>query len=51
MPIPDSSELKMQVDSILVLKRPEELIKNIFVKSVVLSKERNKIKAMKEMIT
>jgi hypothetical protein len=51
MPIPDSSELKMQVDSILVLKRPEELIKNIFVKSVVLSKERNKTKAMKDMIS
>jgi hypothetical protein len=49
-PIPDSFELKTQVDSILKLKRPEELIKNIFVKSVVLSKEHNKIKAMKGMI-
>lgn len=50
MPIPSSMELKEQVDSILRLKKPEEIIRSIFVKSVVLSKERNKIKAMKEMI-
>ena len=50
-PIPDSLELKKQLDSILNLKNPLALIKLIFVSSTVLGEDRKKaILAMKTMI-
>ena len=49
--IPDSSELKKQVDSIISLKKPLEVIKNTFVNAVVLGVSHKKaVKDMKYMI-
>ena len=50
-PIPDSVELRKQVDSILKLKKPEEIIKKIFVKTIVINtKPKKAIQLMKKMI-
>jgi len=50
-PIPDSLELKQQIDSILKLKKPNEIIKKIFVKTIVLGISHKKaVAAMKEMV-
>ena len=50
-PIPDSLELKKQLDSILNLKKPISLIKLIFVSSTILGEDRKKaILTMKTMI-
>ena len=49
--IPDSSELKQQIENILDINKPEEIIKKIFVESIVLGvKNKKAISAMKEMI-
>lgn len=51
MPIPDSSELYLQTSSILGSKKPKEIIRRIFVKSVVIGiKPEKAIISMKEMI-
>ena len=50
-PIPDSLELKNQIDSILRIKKPKELIKKIFVKTILLGISPKKaISAMKQII-
>lgn len=49
--IPDSLELSQQVDSILNIKKSKEIIKKIFVKTIVLGTEQKKaIAVMNEMI-
>lgn len=48
----DSQGLKIMSDSIMKHKKPEEIIKNIFVNAVVLGVERKKaVKAMKKMVS
>jgi len=50
-PIPDSLELKNQIDSILRIKKPKELVKKIFVKTILLGISPKKaISAMKQII-
>lgn len=51
-PILDSLELKQQINSILKIKKPEEIVKKIFVKTVLLGVLPAKaVKTMKEMIS
>ncbi len=50
-PILDSLELKKQVDAILKIQKPKELVKKIFVKSVILGISKRKlIHSMKQII-
>lgn len=51
-PLPDSFELKQQVESILRLKHPSEIIKKLFVQAVVLGiKNKKAIPEAKEIIS
>lgn len=51
MPVFDSLELKQKADKILKTKNPKEIIKNIFINSIVMgSEKRQSIAAMKRMI-
>ena len=50
-PIPDSAELGKQIDSILGFKKPAEIIKKIFTKTVIINTKPKKAKeAMNKMI-
>lgn len=50
-PIPDSLELREQIDSILKAKRPKEIIKKIFVKAILMGiSPKRAVKVMKEII-
>ncbi len=50
-PLPDSQELKIQIDSLLKLKNPTEIIKKIFVETVVLGIEpKDSLPSLKQMI-
>jgi hypothetical protein len=50
-PIPDSLELRQQIDSILKIKKPKEAIKKIFVRCIILGiRPKKAVKTMKEMI-
>lgn len=50
-PIPDSLDLKNEVDNIVKLKNPKEIIKNIFINTVLIGVNKKKaLNAMKSMI-
>lgn len=51
-PIPNSFEIRQHIDSILKSKKPKEVIKKIFVNSIILGANQNKaLKSMKSIIS
>ncbi len=51
-PLPDSFDLRKEVDNIVKIKNPKEIIKNIFVNAVLMGIERKKaLKEMKDMLS
>ena len=51
MPVPDSLDLRNEVESIVKLKNPQEIIKNIFINAVLMHGNKKKaLTAMKGMI-